>query len=497
MSSKYQVDWLAARARTTPEATAVIASNEPYTYRQLDGLVGQLCQRLVGLGVGVGTIVATLLPTNPAHLALVHALARLGAVLVPLNTRLTAAEANWQLTHATADMLICSPQTEALGMAAAPDKCGLYSLQLAQNQLVERVLKPLLQTRTPSSHFDLNSLQAVVFTSGTTGHPKGVMLSFANHFWSAAASAFHSGINPNDRWLSCLSLCHVGGLAVLFRSCLYGSAVILHDGFSVEAVLHSLEQDRPTLISLVPTMLYRLLEAGMGQSDLRLALLGGAAAYPDLVQRALAAGIPVAPTYGLTEAASQVATMRPEETAAKPGSVGKPLLFTTVTICGDDGPLPPGTPGEIVVSGPTVMSGYLNDEEATRRALRPTGLYTGDIGYLDEDGDLWLVDRRVDLIVSGGENVYPAEVERVLLQHPEVAAVCVVGLPHPEWGQQVAAVVVPRQKGGLEAADILAFGRSHLAGYKQPRQIKFVDKLPTTGSGKIQRREVARLLNEQ
>jgi O-succinylbenzoic acid--CoA ligase len=236
----------------------------------------------------------------------------------------------------------------------------------------------------------------------------------------------------------------------------------------------------------------------MGKSNLRLALLGGAAAYPDLVQRALAEGVPVAPTYGLTEAASQVATMRPEETACKPGSVGKPLLFTSVSIWGDEGPLPPGVPGEIVVNGPTVMSGYINDVEATERVLRPEGLRTGDIGYLDEDGDLWLLDRRVDLIVSGGENVYPAEVERVLLQHPGVAAVCVAGIPHPEWGQQVAAVVVPREKGRLEAADLLAFGRSHLAGYKQPRQIMFADKLPLTSSGKIQRREVARLLmNEQ
>ncbi len=497
MSSKHQMDWLAARARTTPGATAVIVGDALYTYRQLDQLVTELCQRLIALGVGEGTMVATLLPANLIHLALVHALARLGAVLVPLNTRLTAAEAGWQLNHAAADLLICAPQTEALATAAAPDTCGVYCLQWKQDQFVERQLRPLLQTRPQSRQFALNRLQAVVFTSGTTGHPKGVMLSFANHFWSATTSAFHTGIGPDERWLSCLSLCHVGGLAVVFRSCLYGSAVILHDGFDVERVLHSLEQDRPTLISLVPTMLYRLLEAGMGQSALRLALLGGAAAYPDLVQRAIAAGIPVAPTYGLTEAASQVATMRPEETAAKPGSVGKPLLFTTVTICGDDGPLPPGTPGEIVVNGPTVMGGYLNDEDATRQVLRPEGLHTGDIGYLDEDGDLWLVDRRVDLIVSGGENVYPAEVERVLLQHPGVAAVCVVGLPHPEWGQQVAAAVVPRQKGGLEAADLLAFGRSHLAGYKQPRQIKFVDQLPTTGSGKIQRREVARWFNEQ
>jgi O-succinylbenzoic acid--CoA ligase len=244
-------------------------------------------------------------------------------------------------------------------------------------------------------------------------------------------------------------------------------------------------------------MLFRLLEAGLRTTDLRLALLGGAAASPNLIQRALDAGVPIAPTYGLTEAASQVATQRPMETVRKSGSVGKSLLFTTVSIWGDDGQLPTGTPGEIVVNGPTVMRGYFNDQEATACALRPEGLRTGDIGYVDEAGDLWLVDRRVDLIVSGGENVYPAEVERVLQQHPGVAAVCVVGVPHPEWGQQVTALVVPHESGTVSTADLLNFSHSRLAGYKQPRRIEFASHLPLTDSGKIHRREVARLLNTE
>jgi O-succinylbenzoic acid--CoA ligase len=192
-----------------------------------------------------------------------------------------------------------------------------------------------------------------------------------------------------------------------------------------------------------------------------------------------------------------VATQPPEESVRKPGSVGKSLLFTTVSIWGDDGQLAAGTPGEIVVNGPTLMSGYLNEPEATARVLRPEGLRTGDIGYVDEDGDLWLVDRRVDLIVSGGENVYPAEVERVLQQHPGVAAVCVVGIPHPEWGQQVAALVVPRETSRLDAASLLKFSHLHLAGYKQPRRIQLASHLPLTGSGKIHRLEVARLLNSE
>jgi O-succinylbenzoic acid--CoA ligase len=497
MNAKHTIDWLAARARTTPRDTAVIAGNQVVNYGQLDNLVDHLCRRIALVGIVAGTRVGTLLPANLAHVALIHALARIGAILVPLNNRLTANELSWQLDHAAVRLLCCGLETEPLARAGAPEDCPVYQLDSAMEMRAIRAGIPLPSPFLQDQPFALDHMQSIVYTSGSSGRPKGAMLTFSNHFWSATASAFHLGTTAGDRWLSCLPLCHVGGLAVLFRACLYGSAVVLHDGFDTAVIMKSLERDQPTLISLVPTMLYRLLEAGIGETTLRLALLGGASAQPDLVRRALDANIPVAPTYGLTEAASQVATQRPEKTACKPGSTGKPLLFTTVSIWGDEGKLPAGTAGEIVVNGPTVMSGYLNDAEATARALRPEGLRTGDIGYLDEDGDLWLVDRRVDLIISGGENVYPAEVERVLLEHPAVAAACVAGVSHPEWGQQVAALVVPREPYRLSAAELLAFSRSRLAGYKQPHRILFASQLPLTGSGKIHRREVARLLSNE
>jgi O-succinylbenzoic acid--CoA ligase len=206
----------------------------------------------------------------------------------------------------------------------------------------------------------------------------------------------------------------------------------------------------------------------------------------------------VAPTYGLTEAASQVATMPPQDAARKPGSAGRPLLFTSVRIVNEAGQeLPAGAYGEVVVSGPTVMRGYFNNPEATAKTLRDDQLYTGDIGYLDEDGDLWLVQRRSDVIVSGGENVYPAEVERALEQHPAVAVVCVVGLPHPEWGQQVAAAVVLREGQSLAEVELLTFGRERLAGYKLPRVVRFVKSLPQTASGKIARQAVTEMFEHR
>ena len=305
-------------------------------------------------------------------------------------------------------------------------------------------------------------------------------------------------MRPDDRWLSCLPLYHVGGLAVLFRSCLYGTAVVLHRRFDVEAFNESLDTKAITLTSLVPTMLYRLLRArGRWPDSLRLVLLGGAAASPELLAEAAAAGVPVATTYGLTEAASQVATLLPAGVRRKPGSVGRPLLFSRVRIVGEDGAeRPVGAYGEVVVSGPTVMAGYYENEPATARTVRGGELYTGDVGYLDADGDLWLVQRRSEIIVSGGENVYPAEVEAVLRRHPDVRAACVVGVAHPEWGEQVAALVAVAPGAEVTPPQLVAFCREQLAGYKLPRLLRLADDLPRTASGKIAREQVRQQLGE-
>jgi O-succinylbenzoic acid--CoA ligase len=267
-------------------------------------------------------------------------------------------------------------------------------------------------------------------------------------------------------------------------------------------------------------MLYRLLQSRTNWPEsLRLILLGGAAAAPELVEEGNKLSIVndqlpivneekpltiddwqltidnspplISTTYGLTEAASQVATQTPKSTSKKPGSVGKPLMFTQIDIVDENGKsLPQGALGEIVVSGPTVMQGYYNNPEATAKVLQNGRLHTGDIGYLDADGDLWLVQRRSDIIVSGGENVYPAEVEQVLQGNTAVSAACVVGIPDPEWGQKVVAMVQLEQEEAISEDELLAFSRERLAGYKQPRHIRFVKQLPLTASGKIHRKAV-------
>ncbi len=487
-------DWLTARAYATPQATALIIGEQVWVYRELDQLVDHYCAGLSRFGVTPGQHIATLIPNGLAAICLMHALARLGAVLVPLNTRLTVAELQWQIEQSDCRMLIYAVETASVAtqLAAIGDYAAVDAATLAVGE------GHATKETVPSHPFQLDAPQAIVFTSGTTGRPKGAVLTFANHFWGATASSYRLGLLPTDRWLSCLPLYHVGGLAVVFRACLYGTTIVLHERFDLEAFDASLERDQITLTSVVPTMLHRLLALRKGRpwpTTLRHILLGGAAATPELLAESRLSGAPVATTYGLTEAASQVATLCPQDVVRKPGSVGKPLMFTTVRIVDEGGKtLPAGEKGEIVVCGPTVMAEYYKNPDATAKTLRSGALFTGDIGFLDEEGDLWLVQRRNDIIISGGENIYPAEVEATLRQHPAVAAACVVGLPDAEWGQRVAALVECQPGMHVTAAALLAFSRQQLAGYKQPRTIEFIDALPQTASGKVERRTVVEWL---
>lgn len=479
-------DWLRERVNASPQALALLIGDGRWTYAELDGLVNGTCQRLLAAGVKPGQMIGVLLPNGLEYVCLIHALARLGAVLVPLNVRLTAVELAWQIEQANCGLIVTS--------AALKNELSIVNCELLI--VNENWLHPSKSFTSHHSPFKLQTSQALVFTSGTSGKPQGVPLTFNNHFYSALASAYRLGTLPHDLWLSCLPLYHVGGLAVIWRCCLYGTAVDLHSRFVLESVNEALDHKPITLISLVPTMLHRLLEARTSwPQTLRLVLLGGAAATPELLEKAQAAQLPIATTYGLTEASSQVATMLPNDVKKKPGSVGRPLLFTSVKIVAENGDeQPPNEYGEVVVSGPTVMSGYFTSlptpNENTHYALRTT-IHTGDIGFLDDDGDLWIVQRRSDLIVTGGENVYPAEVEAVLKGHTAVADACVVGLPDAEWGQRVAALVVLKGETAVSAETLQQYCHQTLASYKIPRFIRFAKSLPQTASGKIARQQVA------
>ncbi len=398
---------------------------------------------------------ATTLPAGLAFVELLHALPKLGAALVPINTRLTTGERRWQLKDCGARLVVEEP------LAGEEADAGLRH------------------------EVDAGEAHSVIYTSGTSGRPKPVVLTHGNHTASAMASAWNLGVAPEDRWLCPLPLFHVGGLAVLLRSVVYGTAAILHDGFREDAVLESVVSGQATLASLVPTMLRRLRAAGLDEAPaLRAVLLGGGPVPPDLLDWAVERELPVLQTYGMTETASQVAT------APAAGAAGARLLPGVEIRIASAAAAPvgcrPTTPrchsdqmGEILLRGPTVAGS----------ALAADGwLHTGDRGRVDHAGLLKVDGRLKDVIVTGGENVSAAEVEEALLSHRAVEDAAVVGRPDADWGEAVIAFVV--LSGPAEPAELIAHCRERLAAFKLPKALEVVTELPRNAAGKLVRRRL-------
>lgn len=483
-------DWLAHRAATSPSRLALIAGGREWTYQALDAEVVRTARRLAGLGVRPGDRVATLLHNGPGAVLLTHATRRLGATLLPLNIRLTPAELAWQIEDATPRLLVADARTAEVARDACRTLATVAVIVLGSDGTLGAYPEAEV-----SLHLDAapDDVLAIVYTSGTTGRPKGAMLTVGNFWWSALGSAMNLGQRDDDRWLATMSLFHVGGLSILLRSAIYGGAAIVHEGFDPLAVNRAIDDEGVTLVSVVATMLQRMLDA-RGDAPypptLRAVLLGGGPAPRVLLERCAARGIPVVQTYGLTETTSQLATLAPSDVRSHLGSAGRALYPNRMRIAGASSP---EDEGEILVRGPVVMAGYHGRPAETARAIVDGWLHTGDIGRIDADGFLYVLDRRDDLIITGGENVYPAEVEATLLAHPLVAEAAVVGVADETWGSRVVALV--RLGETAPPADVVAQLAAHcrasLAAYKTPREIIVATApLPRTASGKLRRAEV-------
>lgn len=473
-------DWLHQRASLTPERLALVASGARWSFRELNERVSGAAGWLQTLGVQSGERVAVLARNSASYVVAVHAISRAGAVLVPLNTRLTPTELLWQINHLGVRLLLTD---EALALTART-LTQQTSIRVEPMDLAHHVSR--LTFHAPP--FNLSNIHSILFTSGTTGQPKGAQLTFGNHFFSAAGSLLNLGLHADDVWLACLPLFHVGGLSILLRGVIYGIPVVMHENFDEVEVNRAIVEERVTIISVVSTMLQRMLEAGLGAqpTSLRCVLLGGGPAPRPLLEACAERGLPVVQTYGLTEAASQVATLAPADALRKLGSAGKPLMPTELKIENPDA----NGVGEIVVRGPTVTAGYYANAEVTAQVLRDGWLHTGDIGYLDEEGYLYVLDRRDDLIISGGENVYPAEIEAVLLAHPAIAEAGVAGAEDARWGQVPVAYIALRAGETLTEVEVKDFCAARLAKYKTPAQVRFVEALPRNAAGKLLRREL-------
>lgn len=487
-------DWVAERVSQIPNRIALVADGTAWTYSELDAGVNRIARQLATLGIRSGDRIATLLHNGSAAAILPHAALRLGATIVPLNVRLTASEIAWQVQDAAPRVLIVESRTVD-GAQAALDENPSLAAATIEREVVQRLGGPTpgdveesdVQLRLDHS---VDSVLAVIYTSGTTGRPKGAMLTVGNFWYSAIGSALNLGTRDDDRWLAILPLFHVGGLSIIIRSAIYGITAVIHDGFDSENVNAAIDNDRVTIVSVVAVTLQRLIDSRGAKpfpKTLRVVLLGGGPAPRALLEQCASSGIPVAQTYGLTETTSQAATLQPRDAVAKLGSSGRVLHPNELRI-DTSGGAELAKEGEILVRGPIVMAGYLNRPDLTAETITDGWLHTGDIGTLDHDGYLFVLDRRDDLIVTGGENVYPAEVEAVLLSHPGVIEAAVIGVDDPEWGQRVVAIA--RLRDGMEAdeASIQSFCREHLASYKVPKEIRAVmEPLPRTASGKLQR----------
>ncbi len=473
-------NWLAQRAYITGNQLALSYGEKSWTFSEVDEVSHCYAEKLASYGVSKSSRVALLSKSQPEAVFIMYACMQIGCEMVLLNERLAGAELLYQIEDAEVEYVFS--QALLMDKVAAARPVSFEELRGAERTQV------LLKDEWPG-----DGTISIMYTSGTTGNPKGVRQTAENHFSSAVSSALNLGVSPDDVWLCTVPLFHISGFSILMRSLVYGMGVRLYDKFDAKTCAEELCSGRVTHSSMVGVMLEQVLreieENKLEPSPRFKQILAGGGPVPVAsIERSEALGIQVLQTYGMTETSSQTTTLQAADAKRKIGSAGKPLFLYQVKI-GDDKQA--NEQGEIFIKGPHVSPGYIGSFEG--QPLAADGwLPTGDIGFLDAEGYLFVVDRRSDLIVSGGENVYPAEIEKALMAHPAVQEAGVCGMPDARWGEVPAAFVVLNDP--QAAGQLAGFCREQLAGYKVPKQFHVVDALPRSASNKLLRRELKKWL---
>lgn len=462
-----------------PDRVALRFGDAALTYGALDAAVGAMAGALAARGIGRGDRIGFLGHNHPAQIVALLACARIGAMQVPLNWRLAAPEWRFILEDADASLLLATPDFFETAVAAAPAGCTVVDATTLHGDA------------TPAALGTDDDPLLLVYTSGTTGRPKGAVLEQRALRFNALNAAATFDLSAHDRVLTVLPLFHVGGLNIQTTPALMaGAEVILHPRFDADAFFDTLERDCPTLTLLVPAVMQALVShprwATADLSSLRAIGAGSSDVPLPLIEAFHRRGIPVQQVYGATETCPIAIVQSREEALAAPGSIGRPAPHAECRLVDAAGALcPPGADGEIQVRGPAVLRGYWKRDDA----LTLDGWFpTGDVGRIDPEGRWWFTDRLKHVIISGGENIYPAEVERLLRSAPGVAEGAVVGRDDPRWGEVPIAVVVPGE--GFDPARVLAHFEGQIARFKQPRAVVALPALPRTALGKV---EVARL----
>src|SRR6202166_17262 len=471
-------DLIERHAAFTPDNPAIVFEGETLSYAAFDARIDQTARALkTEFGVGRGDRVAILSLNRPDYLVLLYACARLGAMLVPLNWRLAAAEQLFILSDASVKVLALErafdeilpaleeslPDAIVVGLDFVPPQGLPFDALLAC---------PRGDGRHPDA--DLSCPLLIVYTSGTTGRPKGAVLRQQALLWNGVMSQHMHDLSSQDHVLTVLPFFHVGGLNIQTTPALHsGATVTIHSRFTPETTLTTIERHRPTLTVRVPAIIQAVTDhpdwATTDLSSLKAVSTGSTIVPPRLIERFVARGVPVLQVYGSTETCPIAVYTRLGGDLSRVGSTGLPGLCCEAAVIDDDGnELPPGAPGEIVVRGPNVFCEYWGNEQATREALHDGWYRTGDIGLRDADGRFWVHDRKKNLIISGGENIYPAEGERVMVEPPDVAECGVIGRPDPRWDEVPVAYVIRRSGGVVEAEDLRAHVLTQLAVLNVP-----------------------------
>jgi len=463
--------WLRDRARNTPERVAIDYHDRLVTYAELDGASDQFATAFVEAGLRHGDRVATLTGNTPEHVAVLFACAKAGLILLPLSWRLTAPELAFQLDDAEPSLLLVEDGCDELAR-----RCGRPSRRLEPG--------PASGARAPEVDVADDDGLLLIYTSGTTGKPKGALLTHANCFWTNLSFDLATGVRGDDVVLQVLPQFHVGGWNVqALLAWLKGATVVLEREFDAGRVLALIEQKRvTTMMGVPPIYLFLAQEPRFAEADLsslERAVVGGAPMPEALLETWAARGTAVIQGYGLTEAAPNVLCLPPEDAVRKLGYAGKPYAFVEVRL---------SDLGELQVRGPNVFPGYWRNEQATRDAFTEDGwLRTGDVAERDVEGFYRIKGRLKDMYISGGENVYPAEVEAVLHEHPLVADAAVVGVPDERWGEAGVAFVVAD---GVSDEELEAWCSDRLARFKVPKSFRFVGEIPRNGMGKVRKQEL-------
>lgn len=466
--------WLTKQADLHPNRIAMEWMNgDTITFKQLHKKSMQFARKLVTAGAYKGSKLA-ILSTNQLDMVLaIHAASYLQVTIVLLNARLTSSELTYQYSQSDAEMLLT---TADLRLKKDLSFACIYTFSEIHDQ-------PEAECKLATS-IDLRTSFTMMYTSGTTGKPKAVVHTYGNHWWSAIGSMLNLGLHDDDKWLLVLPIFHVGGLSILFRSIIYGMPVLFMDQYDAEQMKTAISKHGVTIISVVTMMLKQLLDEIEDEEfpkQVRCVLLGGGAVPQPLLNRIEKMRVPLFQSYGMTETSSQIVTLNDTYARKKLGSSGKPLLPASVKIQNKDRE---GI-GEIVVKGPMVFNGYYKMPDVNETSFKDGWFQTGDLGYFDADDFLYVVDRRKDLIISGGENIYPSEIENVLLKLPYIEEVAVIGKTDDNWGEVPVAFIVLNTP--VNAEEIIAYAKQYLANFKLPKEIIFKQSLPKNATNKIMR----------